>query len=224
MLLAMDVGNTETVIGFFGPEPPTPPTRWASARHRRTGPGLPLAHLDDRRAHARRARHGAHPAARPRGTRPAHRRAGVFDVFIDLRSVPPAVDFQSELWHRMSDADVVVLIDTPGFRESRWTTAELAKANATNIQILHLLWPGQKEDALSSFSHFMTLERSDFLGMGAGSRKMGKEEHARSHLRRSRAAARPCNRSALSLPDRQLLRCRSGHGRIRGPARAVDIP
>ncbi|MGA8171380.1 MAG: toll/interleukin-1 receptor domain-containing protein, partial [Methylocystis sp.] len=30
-----------------------------------------------------------------------------FDVFIDLRSVPPAVDFQSELWHRMSDADVV---------------------------------------------------------------------------------------------------------------------
>jgi hypothetical protein len=43
-----------------------------------------------------------------------------FDVFIGVRSVPPAVDFQSELWHRMSDADVVVLIDTPGFRASRW--------------------------------------------------------------------------------------------------------
>lgn len=85
-----------------------------------------------------------------------------FDVFIDVRSVPPAVDFQSELWHRMSDADVVVLIDTPGFRESRWTTAELAKANATNIQILHLLWPGQQEDGSSSFSHFMKLRRRDF--------------------------------------------------------------
>ncbi|MGB8411619.1 MAG: toll/interleukin-1 receptor domain-containing protein [Candidatus Binatus sp.] len=91
-----------------------------------------------------------------------------FDVFIDLRSVPPAVDFQSELWHRMSDADVVVLIDTPGFRESRWTTAELAKANATNIQILHLLWPGQQEDALSSFSHFKRLGRSDFWGWVPG--------------------------------------------------------
>jgi hypothetical protein len=25
---------------------------------------------------------------------------------------------------------------------------ELAKANATNIQILHLLWPGQREDGV----------------------------------------------------------------------------
>ena len=48
-----------------------------------------------------------------------------FDVFIDVRSVPPGVDFQAELWHRMSDSDVVILIDTPGFSESRWTTAEL---------------------------------------------------------------------------------------------------
>jgi hypothetical protein len=91
-----------------------------------------------------------------------------FDVFIDVRSIPPAVDFQSELWHRMCDSDVVVLIDTPGFRESRWTTAELARANATNVQILHLLWPGQKEDGSSSFSHFMKPARSDFLGPRPG--------------------------------------------------------
>ncbi len=87
-----------------------------------------------------------------------------FDVFIDVRSVPPAVDFQAELWHRMSDSDVVILLDTPGFRISRWTTAELAQANATNIQILHLLWPGQSEDASSSFSHFVKLESTDFRG------------------------------------------------------------
>lgn len=85
-----------------------------------------------------------------------------FDVFIDTRSIPPAVDFQAELWHRMSDADVVIIIDTPGFRARRWTVEEMARANATNIQILHLLWPGQKEDAASSFSHFLTLKRSDF--------------------------------------------------------------
>ena len=87
-----------------------------------------------------------------------------FDVFIDVRSTPPAVDFQSELWHRMSDSDVVVLIDTPGFREGRWTAEELARANATNVQILHLLWPGQQEDPSSAFSHFMKLSRQDFFG------------------------------------------------------------
>jgi hypothetical protein len=91
-----------------------------------------------------------------------------FDVFIDVRSVPPAVDFQSELWHRMSDSDVVVLIDTPGFHDSRWTMEELAKANATNIQILHLLWPGQPVNEASAFSHFMRLAHQDFRGSRLG--------------------------------------------------------
>lgn len=91
-----------------------------------------------------------------------------FDVFLDTRSVPPAADFQAELWHRMSDSDVVVLIDTPGFRASRWTTEELARANATNVQILHLLWPGQTEDASSSFSHFMKLDASHFAAADIG--------------------------------------------------------
>ena len=87
-----------------------------------------------------------------------------FDVFIDVRSVPPATDFQSELWHRMTDLDVIVLIDTPGFREGRWTAAELAQVNATSVQILHLLWPGQSEDPMSAFSHFLKLSQSDFFG------------------------------------------------------------
>jgi hypothetical protein len=85
-----------------------------------------------------------------------------FDVFIDTRSVPPAIDFQEVLWHRLSDSDVVVLIDTPEFRKSRWTKEELARANMTNIQILHLLWPGQPEDSESSFSHFHTLSTDHF--------------------------------------------------------------
>lgn len=87
-----------------------------------------------------------------------------FDVFLDVRSVPPAKDFQESLWHRMSDSDVIILIDTPGFRKSRWTTAELAQANATNIQILHLLWPGQNEDGASSFSYFFKLKDENFEG------------------------------------------------------------
>lgn len=85
-----------------------------------------------------------------------------YDVFIDTRAVPPAVDFQAELWHRLSDSDVVVLLDTEDFRGSRWTTEELARANATNIQILHLLWPGQAEDTASAFSFFYPLDDADF--------------------------------------------------------------
>lgn len=85
-----------------------------------------------------------------------------FDVFIDTRTAPPAAAFQAELWHRLLDSDIVILIDTLGFRSSRWTTEELARANATNIQILHLLWPGQPEDGESAFSYFHKLDESDF--------------------------------------------------------------
>lgn len=91
-----------------------------------------------------------------------------FDVFIDVRSVPPAMDFQAELWHRMSDVDTIVLIDTPGFREGRWTKAELAQANLLGIQTLHLLWPGQTEHRDFAFSRFVKLDTSDFSGPSPG--------------------------------------------------------
>lgn len=91
-----------------------------------------------------------------------------FDVFIDTRSVPPARDFQNELWHRLADADVIVLLDTPGFRQSRWTTEELTRANATNVQILHVLWPDQTDDGSSAFSHFYQMKKEDFSGSQLG--------------------------------------------------------
>ncbi|MDO6590513.1 hypothetical protein DS901_18125 [Loktanella sp. D2R18] len=91
-----------------------------------------------------------------------------FDVFIDVRSVPPSVDFQAELWHRMSDVDTILLIDTPGFREGRWTKAELAQANLLGIQTLHLLWPGQIEDRNFAFSRFVKLLETDFSGPSPG--------------------------------------------------------
>jgi TIR domain len=89
--------------------------------------------------------------------------AAGFDVFLDTRSVPYAADFQSVLWHRMADSDLVVLLDTPQFRDSGWTQAELARANATNIQILHLLWPTVAPDQSSAFSQFLKLKEMDFL-------------------------------------------------------------
>ncbi|WP_346295114.1 toll/interleukin-1 receptor domain-containing protein [Rhodopseudomonas sp. P1] len=86
-----------------------------------------------------------------------------FDVFLDTHSVPPAADFQSVLWHRLADSDVIVLLDTPDFRQSRWTVQELARANATSLQILHLLWPGVPPDPHSAFSEFVLLQAKHFF-------------------------------------------------------------
>lgn len=85
-----------------------------------------------------------------------------FDVFLDSRSVPFGVDFQEVLWHRMVDSDVVVLIDSPTFKESRWTIEEIHKANETNIQIIYLMYPGQKETQETAFCHLIHLEEEDY--------------------------------------------------------------
>lgn len=92
-----------------------------------------------------------------------------FDVFLDTNGVPPGEEFQDVLWHRLADSDVVVLLDTDGFSESRWTQEELAKANTTNIQILHLLWPGRPERAESAFSIFRRMNSDEFIDSSAGS-------------------------------------------------------
>jgi hypothetical protein len=55
-----------------------------------------------------------------------------FDVFIDVRSVPPAVDFQSELWHRMSDSDWAFrLVQERGNRHKQEAISESQTCGAT---------------------------------------------------------------------------------------------
>ena len=50
-----------------------------------------------------------------------------FDVFLDTLSIRPGEAFQEVLWHRLADTDVIVLLDSPGFLSSRWTTKELGE-------------------------------------------------------------------------------------------------
>ena len=102
-----------------------------------------------------------------------------FDVFLDTNGVPPGQDFQDVLWHRLADSDVVVLLDTEGFSESRWTQEELAKANTTNIQILHLLWPERPERADSAFSLFRRMATEEFVGENADASGLLMEESVR---------------------------------------------
>ncbi len=66
----------------------------------------------------------------------------LFDVFLDTHGVAPAEDFQAVLWHRLCDSDVLIMIDTPGYFDSRWTSAEYGRALAKGISVLRIGWPG----------------------------------------------------------------------------------
>lgn len=85
-----------------------------------------------------------------------------FDVFLDTHSLLAGDQFQDELWHRMVDTDIVVLLDTPGFLESRWTEEELAKASAMSIGILQVIWPGHKQSPYSTLCTPFLLIKEDF--------------------------------------------------------------
>lgn len=67
--------------------------------------------------------------------------ARLFDVFLDTHGIAPAEDFQAMLWHRLCDSDVLVMLDTPGYFESRWTNAEFGRALAKGISVLRIGWP-----------------------------------------------------------------------------------
>lgn len=67
--------------------------------------------------------------------------ARLFDVFLDTHAIAPAEDFQSALWHRLCDADVLLMLDTPTYFESRWTSAEFGRALAKGVAILRVEWP-----------------------------------------------------------------------------------
>lgn len=85
-----------------------------------------------------------------------------FDVFLDTHSVPPAEDFQEELFHRMTDCDVVLMLYTKNFFSSKWTTEEFEKANSMSIGITQLVWPTVDVDNKAKLFIPLNLEISDF--------------------------------------------------------------
>ena len=89
-----------------------------------------------------------------------------FDVFLDTHSIEKGEHFQDELWHRMTDCDVIVLLNTPGFLESRWCKEEFAEAGAKQIGIVQLVWPNhqiKKIDKSSHISYPIQLTEDNFV-------------------------------------------------------------
>lgn len=66
-----------------------------------------------------------------------------FDVFLDTHSIAPAEIFQDRLWHQLCDSDVLMMLDTETYFDSRWTSAEYGRAQAKGIPILQVLWPSK---------------------------------------------------------------------------------
>ena len=64
-----------------------------------------------------------------------------YDVFLDTHSVPKASHFQNQLWHNMSDSDIVILLDTHDFLNSEWCPQELSFAENKRIAILRIKFP-----------------------------------------------------------------------------------
>jgi hypothetical protein len=86
-----------------------------------------------------------------------------FDVFLDTHSIKQGEPFQEELWHRMSDCDVIVLLNTLGFLTSRWCKEEIAEASAKQIGVVQLIWPYHKLDNTSEVCFPLQLNDSNFV-------------------------------------------------------------
>lgn len=87
-----------------------------------------------------------------------------FDVFLDTHEIRPGTIFQDVLWHSLSDCDVMLMLDTKGYFESRWTTEEFGKANLKQTSILRLGWPDALRDDNLSITDSIDLAASDFTG------------------------------------------------------------
>lgn len=86
-----------------------------------------------------------------------------FDVFLDTHSIKQGEPFQDELWHRMTDCDVIVLLNTPKFLESEWCEKEIAEASVKQIGVLQLVWPKNELASMAEVCFPRQMQPTDFI-------------------------------------------------------------
>jgi hypothetical protein len=82
-------------------------------------------------------------------------------VFLDTHSIRPGADFQSDLWRYLFDSDVMLMLDTPSYFDSEWTSWEFAKACGKKIHILRLVWPDHTPSRNIDLADVVYLEHVD---------------------------------------------------------------
>lgn len=87
-----------------------------------------------------------------------------FDVFLDTHDVRPGEPFQDVLWHRLCDSDVMVMLDTPTYFESKWTRHEIGRARAKEIHVLRIVWPDHTPNKLTDMAETVYLDAADLGG------------------------------------------------------------
>lgn len=87
-----------------------------------------------------------------------------FDVFLDTHDIRPSDPFQDVLWHRLVDSDVMVMLDTPGYFDSRWTRQEIGRARAKDIQVLRVIWPEHSPNKLTDMAETVYLDPVELEG------------------------------------------------------------
>ena len=89
-----------------------------------------------------------------------------FDVFLDTHDIRPAQAFQEMLWHRLSDCDVTIMLDTKDYFGSKWTAQELGRSQALGVQILRIVWPDHSGSRHLTLSDTVTLDSADLDASG----------------------------------------------------------
>lgn len=87
-----------------------------------------------------------------------------FDVFLDTHDIRPGEPFQDVLWHRLCDSDVMVMLDTPTYFESKWTRQELGRARAKEIHVLRVVWPDHTPTEHTDFAETIYLDQAELSG------------------------------------------------------------
>jgi hypothetical protein len=86
-----------------------------------------------------------------------------FDVFLDTHDIRPGEPFQDVLWHRLCDSDVMVMLDTPTYFESKWTRQEMGRARAKEIHVLRIVWPDHTPSRVTELAETIYLDSSQLL-------------------------------------------------------------
>lgn len=84
-----------------------------------------------------------------------------FDVFLDSQGTAPAAEEEALSWHRLYDADVLLMLDTPAYFEHRWTNAEFGRVLAKGISVLKVSWPDASASMRSATASVVKLAATD---------------------------------------------------------------
>jgi hypothetical protein len=86
----------------------------------------------------------------------------LFDVFLDTHGILPGRHFQEVLWQRLCDCDVMLLLDTATYFDSRWTDAEFGRATFRGIPFVRAAWPGVPLNERAQLATSIDLSAQDF--------------------------------------------------------------